>query len=52
MTINRRRMLALTLALSLFLSLWPVSTPRTAALAEGLGVVTSSSVHVRREASM
>ena len=52
MTINRRRMLALALALSLFLSLCPAAAPRTAALAEGLGIVTSSSVHVRKEASL
>ena len=51
MTMNRRRMLALALALSLFFSLWPSAVPQSAALAESLGIVTSSSVHVRKQSS-
>ena len=52
MTIDRRRMLALALVLSLFLSLLPSAAFRTSALAEDpLGIVTSSSVHVRKQAS-
>ena len=52
MTNDRRRMLALALALSLLLSLLPSAAFRTSALAEdALGVVTSSSVHVRKQAS-
>ena len=51
MTLNRRRILALALMLSLFFSLWPSAAPQSAALAESLGIVTSSSVHVRKQSS-
>ena len=51
MKIDRRRTLALFLVLSLFFSLWPSAGFHTPARAESLGIVTSSSVHVRKQAS-
>ena len=51
MKIDRRRTLALFLVLSLFFSLWPSAGFHTPARAESLGIVTSSSVHVRKQSS-
>ncbi len=51
MKTNRSRLICLALALSLLISLIPGSPLRSAAAENTLGIVTASSVHLRKQAS-
>ncbi len=51
MKTKRSRLLCVALVLSMLLSCWPAWQAPSAAAEDALGIVTSSSVHVRKEAS-